>query len=93
MALYCIGIFLALGMQRSVHPLKPRGMMSSSTQQLFINAKVALSVCSCKQEPDNKEEIFRKEEVVADKVLLSSAVGSFYRTESEIWADWAVKSS
>jgi hypothetical protein len=26
---------------------------------------VALSVCSCKQEPDNKEEIFRKEEVVA----------------------------
>ena len=27
---------------------------------------MALSVvCSCKQEPDNKEEIFRKEEVVA----------------------------
>ena len=91
MALCCIGIFLALGMQRSVHHLKPRGMMSSSTQQLFIDAKVALSVCSCKQEPDNKEDIFRKEEVVADKVLLSLAVGSFYSTESKIWAGWAVR--
>ena len=54
---------------------------------------MALSVCSCKQEPDNKEKIFRKEEVVAVEVLLSPAVSSFYRTESEIWADWAVKNS
>ena len=52
---------------------------------------MALSVCSCKQEPDNKEEIFRKEEVVAVKVLRSPAVGSFYRIESEIWAGWAVR--
>ena len=54
---------------------------------------LCLYVCSCKQEPDNKEKIFRKEEVVAVEVLLSSAVSSFYRTESEIWADWAVNSS
>ena len=52
---------------------------------------MALSVvCSCKQEPDNKEEIFRKEEVVAVEVLLSPAVSSFYRTESNIWSDLAV---
>ena len=38
-----------------------------------------------------KKISLRKEEVVADKVLLSSAVGSFYRTESEIWAGWAVR--
>ena len=51
---------------------------------------MALSVCSCKQEPDNKEEIFRKEEAVAIEVLPSPVMGSFYRTESEIWAGWAV---
>ena len=54
---------------------------------------MALSVCSCKQEPDNKEKIFRKEEVVAVEVLLSPAVSSFYRTGSETWADCAVKNS
>ena len=48
---------------------------------------MALSVCSCKQEPDNKEEIFRKEEVVAVKVpfeVLRWAL--FYRPESKIWS-------
>ena len=52
---------------------------------------MALSVCSCKQEPDNKEEIFRKEEVVAVKVpfeVLRRAL--FYRPESKILSGWTV---
>ena len=52
---------------------------------------MALSVCSCKQEPDNKEEIFRKEEVVAVKVpfeVLRWAL--FYQPEAKIWSGWAV---